>query len=71
MRRLIELYPDVEANCFDVKFPQGKSEKNVKRGGRREIGARIARSLAVGGPGAVRLVLRAQLGKEKGEGEGQ
>ena len=27
LRRLIERYPDVEANCFVVKFPKGKSEK--------------------------------------------
>ena len=27
LRRLIERYPDVEANCLDVKFPKGKSEK--------------------------------------------
>ena len=43
-------YPDVKANCFDVKFPKGKSEKRVKRGGRREIGDRISRSLDVCGP---------------------
>ena len=29
-------YPDVKANCFDVKFPKGNSEKMVKRGGRRD-----------------------------------
>ena len=50
LRRLIERYPDVKANCFDVKFPKGKSEKRVKRGGRREIGDRISRSLDVCGP---------------------
>ena len=29
-------YPDVKANCFDVKFPKGKFEKMIKneRGGR-------------------------------------
>ena len=37
-------------NCFDVKFPKGKYEKRVKRGGRREIGDRISRSLDVCGP---------------------
>ena len=26
---------------MDVKFPKGKSEERVKRGGRREIGDRI------------------------------
>ena len=31
-------YPDVKANCFDVKCPKGESEKRVNRGGRREIG---------------------------------
>ena len=31
-------FPDVKANCLDVKFPKGKSEKMVKRGGLREIG---------------------------------
>ena len=41
---------DVRANCFDAKFPNGRSEKNVKRGGRREIGDRISRSLDVCGP---------------------
>ena len=50
LRRLIERYPDVKANCFDVKFPKGKYEKRVKRGGRREIGDRISRSLDVCGP---------------------
>ena len=43
-------YPDVKANCFDVKFPEGDTEKRVKRGGRREIGDRISRSLDVCGP---------------------
>ena len=43
-------YPDVKANCFDVKFPKGKSEKKVKRGGRREIGDRISGPLDVCGP---------------------
>ena len=61
----------VKANCFDVKCPKGESEKRVKRGGRREIGDRISRSLDVCGPLAVRLVLRDQEEKEKGEGEGQ
>ena len=41
LRRLIERCPDVKANCLDVKFPKGKFEKRVKRGGRREIGDRI------------------------------
>ena len=49
-RRRRRRYPDVKANCFDVKFPKGKSEKKVKRGGRREIGDRISRSLDVCGP---------------------
>ena len=26
-------YPDVKANCFDVKFPMGKSEKMLKEEG--------------------------------------
>ena len=43
-------YPDVKANCFDVKFPKGAYEKIAKRGGRREIGDRISRSLDVCGP---------------------
>ena len=43
-------YPDVKANCFDVKCPKGESEKRVKRRGRREIGDRISRSLDVCGP---------------------
>ena len=43
-------YPDVKANCFDVKCPKGESEKRAKRGGRREIGDRISRSLDVCGP---------------------
>ena len=43
-------YPDVKANCFDVKFPKGDTEKRVKRGGRTEIGDRISRSLDVCGP---------------------
>ena len=43
-------YLDVKANCFDVKFPKGKFENRVKRGGRREIGDRISRSLDVCGP---------------------
>ena len=43
-------YPDVTANCLDVEFPKRRSEKNVKRGGRREIGDRISRSLDVCGP---------------------
>ena len=49
-RRRIRRYPDVKANCFDVEFPKRRSEKNVKRGGRREIGDRISRSLDVCGP---------------------
>ena len=43
-------YPDVKANCFDVKFPKGDTEKRVKRRGRTEIGDRISRSLDVCGP---------------------
>ena len=35
---------------LDVKFPKGKYEKRVKRGGRRDIGDRISRSLDVCGP---------------------
>ena len=46
-------------------------EKRVKRGGRTEIHDRISRSLDVCGPWAVKLVLKEQEGKEKGEGEGQ
>ena len=26
-------YPDVKANCFDVKFPKGKYEKRSKEEG--------------------------------------
>ena len=43
-------YPDVKANCFDVKLPKRKFEKRVKRGGRSEIGDRISRPLDVCGP---------------------
>ena len=43
-------YPDVKANCFDVKFPKGEFDKRVKKETRREIGDRIVRPLDVCGP---------------------
>ena len=30
LRRLIERYPDVKANCFDVKFPDARGRKGQK-----------------------------------------
>ena len=43
-------YPDVKANCFDVKFPKGEFDKRVEKETRREIGDRIVRPLDVCGP---------------------
>ena len=31
LRRLIERYLDVDADCFDVKFPKGKFDKNDQK----------------------------------------
>ena len=30
LRRLIERYPDVKANCFDVKFPDARGRRGQK-----------------------------------------
>ena len=30
-RRRRRRYPDVKANCFDVKFPKGESEKKCQK----------------------------------------